>query len=227
MEFSIPIGMLPFLVISDTKNIDSAPCEIFVSNSCENTEKLKENDHREDTHVLKETVIEDDESHACKGDLDHIEDDEIKDHTSENEVGRNIYKDTETSFCIDSSEHRIVGEEPRDMETHHVNIEDFTMEITHRDYSYQNDNRDEEVEKAIVPYILIEDSSTYQYSDGHIIIQLSSECQPSKITHEQEMEKQDITKDSQNHSDDEASTPLNLKFISSLMFEQIHYNVEE
>lgn len=37
VEFYIPIGMLPFLVISDTNNMDSATCEVFVSNSCENT----------------------------------------------------------------------------------------------------------------------------------------------------------------------------------------------
>lgn len=81
------MGMLPFLVISYTNNMASATCEVFVSKSCENTEKFKENGHREDTYVLKEAVLEDDESHACKGDPDHIEDDELKDHTSKNEVG--------------------------------------------------------------------------------------------------------------------------------------------
>lgn len=110
------------------------------------------------------------------------------------------------------------------MDTHHLNIEDSTMEITHKYYSYQVDNRDEEVEKEIVTYILIEDSSPYQYSDGHIIIPLSSECQYSKITHEQEVEIRDIKEDLQKNLDDEASSPLNLKVISSLMFEPVHHN---
>ena len=171
-------------------------------------------------------MLKDDECHTCKGDPDHIEDDELKDHTSENEAGGNIYEDTETSFCRDISEHQTVGEELRNMETHHVNIEDSTMEITHKDYSYQVDNKDEEVEKEIVPYILIEDSSTYQYSDGHIIIPLSSKCQSSKITCEGKVNKKDIQKESQDHPDVEFYAPLNLKFISSLMFEPIHHNVE-
>lgn len=78
------------------------------------------------------------------------------------------------------------------METHHVNIEDSTMEITHKDYFGQVDNRDEEVEEETIPYILFEDSTTYKYSDGHIIIPLALECQSSKVIHEQEMENKDI-----------------------------------
>jgi len=115
--------------------MDLAACDFFVSNSCENTEHFKDG-HWEDTDVLKEAVLEDDESHACKVDHDHIEDDELKYYTAENEAGINIYEYTETSFWRYSSEHRIVGEEMRNMETHHVNIEDSTMEITNKYYSY-------------------------------------------------------------------------------------------
>lgn len=85
---------------------------------------------------MKEAVLEDYVSHVCKGDPDHKEGYELKDHTSKNEVGWNIYEDTETSFCRNISEHHVVGEELRNMETHHVNIEDSTCQV---------DNRDEEV----------------------------------------------------------------------------------
>jgi len=82
VEFTTPMGISPFLIIFDTHNMDVVSCEVSNSKSCENTEQLKENDHREYTHVLKEEVLEDDELHACRRDLDQIEDDGIKDDIS-------------------------------------------------------------------------------------------------------------------------------------------------
>jgi len=48
IDFAISMGMLPFLNISDTCNMDLVSCEVSTSNSCENVEQLKENAHWED-----------------------------------------------------------------------------------------------------------------------------------------------------------------------------------
>jgi len=110
-------------------------CEVSTSNSCENTKQLNENDNWEDSYVLKYGVMEDAnekaELHAGKSDSDQIEDDELKDHASKNGAGGNIYEDIEKSFCDDTSKHR--GMKLRNVETHHGNIEDSTIEITHKD----------------------------------------------------------------------------------------------
>jgi len=41
------------------------------------------------------------------------------------------------------------------------------------------------------------------------------------------VERQDIKEYPQKHLDDDASAPLDLKFISSLMIEPVHHNMEE
>ena len=67
----------------------------------------------------------------------------------------------------------VVDVELKFVETPLINNEDSTIEVTLKDDSNADENKDEELEDEMIPYIPIEDISSYQYIDRHYVIKAS------------------------------------------------------